>query len=445
MVMPNPATFVTVTQPVGIAVAHDHLLYTQYCTEEGAPAIFSVTDTGTVTVFAPTFPSKPGCIERYLDVNPGLGPWAGKQDFVYVTQGTDIFEITPDGAIVAPFATLPPSPGVTSHTGITFDREGTFGHDLIITDTQGNVFRISPSPTPTPQLITNVDTSIENPAVVPVGFGPHGGKVWVAAEGIGDIIAVSPAAPPTRLNLNIRAAENVSVIPATPSEFGASGGAYFAADHPQRIIMYPASDFVGLAGNVLVGQEISSGQGEIKLISAVAGGYTVSTFDPHPFMGGAEGAAFVSAAVPTRQIYAAKFLCGEFKGTGEGGGLEGPVQPASYATAINVHNPNARPVTFTKKAVLLFDDSKPQREAEEPRPPGRLVRAQLGPDWGLEIDCDDIRKVLLRDVPGPAAPTFIKGWVVLHSPLPLDVVAVYTAHTPAGFSITTERVPASSI
>jgi hypothetical protein len=105
--MPNPATFVTVTQPVGIAVAHDHLLYTQYCTEEGAPAIFSVTDTGTVADFAPTFPSKPGCIERYLDVNPGLGPWAGKQDFVYVTQGTDIFEITPDGATVAPFATLP--------------------------------------------------------------------------------------------------------------------------------------------------------------------------------------------------------------------------------------------------------------------------------------------------------------------------------------------------
>jgi hypothetical protein len=51
----------------------------------------------------------------------------------------------------------------------------------------------------------------------------------------------------------------------------------------------------------------------------------------------------------------------------------------------------------------------------------------------------------LRNVPGPAAPTFIKGWVVLHSPLPLDVVAVYTAHTPAGFSMTTERVPASSI
>jgi hypothetical protein len=48
-------------------------------------------------------------------------------------------------------------------------------------------------------------------------------------------------------------------------------------------------------------------------------------------------------------------------------------------------------------------------------------------------------------VPGPPAPTFIKGWVVIHAPLPLDVVAVYTAHTPAGFSITTERVPASAI
>lgn len=71
---------------------------------------------------------------------------------------------------------------------------------------------------------------------------------------------------------------------------------------------------------------------------------------------------------------------------------------------------------------------------------------ELGPDWGLEIDCSDIRNVLLEQPsrgPGPQAPIFIKGWVVIESPDPLDVVAVYTIRGPhegSGVSIATDRV-----
>jgi len=141
-------------------------------------------------------------------------------------------------------------------------------------------------------------------------------------------------------------------------------------------------------------------------------------------------------------VYAAKFICGtmpELPPT-----REGPVEPGSYATAINVHNPNPRePVVFTKKAVLLFNVNEVEKEEnyETPKAPWERSyrREQLGPDYGMEIDGRDIRELLTGQA--PAAPVFIKGWVVIESPLPLDVVAVYTVRAPdEAVSIATDRV-----
>jgi hypothetical protein len=162
-----------------------------------------------------------------------------------------------------------------------------------------------------------------------------------------------------------------------------------------------------------------------------------------------------STIFPVRlTVYAVKFLCGEFGRQPAGAAeIEGPVKPGNYATAINIHNPHpAQPVFFRKKAVLLFAGSKadPAQELERPRPPGPSISAELGPDWGMEIDCFDIRKRLIPNA--PAAPVFIKGWVVLETfaPWPLNVEAVYTAHTfidgkPEGFSIATERITGTPI
>jgi hypothetical protein len=130
-------------------------------------------------------------------------------------------------------------------------------------------------------------------------------------------------------------------------------------------------------------------------------------------------------------VYAVKFLCGEAKPNPK---LEGPVQPGLYSTAINVHNPHRSAVSFLKKAVLLYDGRKPEEALERPTPPVRTekpVVVELAPDWGLEIDCHDIRQVLLGGPAGnaPPPPVFIKGWVVIETfvDLPLDVVAVYTS------------------
>jgi hypothetical protein len=172
--------------------------------------------------------------------------------------------------------------------------------------------------------------------------------------------------------------------------------------------------------------------------------------DPAAHAATQPAAAFPWTHFYFRHVYAAKFLCGDLKRMP----IEGPVEPGSYSTAINVHNPHWHPVVIRKKAILLFDGSHPEEAVERPVPPVRRERPvmkELGPDWGLEIDCRDIRELLLEVVPGqpgPKAPTFIKGWVVIEtlSDSPLDVVAVYTVE-PLGakgsqpVSITMDRVP----
>jgi len=146
-------------------------------------------------------------------------------------------------------------------------------------------------------------------------------------------------------------------------------------------------------------------------------------------------------------VYAAKFICGSMSQPTQPT-EEGPVEPGSYATAINIHNPDPRAaVSFAKKAVLLFSDTEAQKGEgfEVPKPPSERREAQLGPDYGMEIDGRDIRQELLKGQ-APPAPVFIKGWVVIESPLPLDVVAIYTVRAPSGtVSIATDRVTSTQL
>ena len=154
-------------------------------------------------------------------------------------------------------------------------------------------------------------------------------------------------------------------------------------------------------------------------------------YDRMDFRGRSAG---VAQTLPPMDVYSAKFLCGNFLPK-ESDNAEWPVKPGNYFTTINVHNPNNTLISFQKKAVLLYRADKPPDIPEQPMPPSQLISVQLKDDWGLEIDCNDIRfKLLAGSVPPP---TFIEGWVVFEvkggqahqtDPMPLDVTAVYTGH-----------------
>jgi len=134
---------------------------------------------------------------------------------------------------------------------------------------------------------------------------------------------------------------------------------------------------------------------------------------------GGPGPGPTESTAPTSGFeYAVKFVCGR---------PEVPVvAPGDYFTAINVHNPSARPVLFRKKIAVALP-------SEKAGPVSRFFEAQLKSDEALEIDCQDI----LRHA---QAQGFLKGFVVIETPSELDVVAVYTAGHPAVETLEIEHV-----
>jgi hypothetical protein len=132
--------------------------------------------------------------------------------------------------------------------------------------------------------------------------------------------------------------------------------------------------------------------------------------------------------------YAVKLVSG-IPGPELHGGLD-ILAPGRYYTAINIHNPaTCKTVTFRWKVAQAYP--------LQVGPITRFQKLQLRPDEAIEIDSINVARLL--DV----SPTrFLKGFVVIESPCPLDVVAVYSIGAPAHGQIAgnvvafhTERVP----
>src|SRR6266481_2948410 len=184
----NPTPFSgQVPFPTGVAAAPDLLLVTEYCSAN----IDSLDCNGNASFFA-VLPGFGSCREKYIAIAPSLSAGAGftPRD-VFATEGANIFKIDRNTHAVTLFTTLT---GCTSpdHNGITFDHFGTFGFDMIVTCQEGAVFRIhgDGSGSAAPIATVNAGGEIEGPAVVPIGFGPNGGQIWVADEGTNAVHAI---------------------------------------------------------------------------------------------------------------------------------------------------------------------------------------------------------------------------------------------------------------
>lgn len=154
--------------------------------------------------------------------------------------------------------------------------------------------------------------------------------------------------------------------------------------------------------------------------------------------------------------YSVKFVCGlQTSGDAATGGQiigEPPVKPGNYATEINIHNYNYREVKVRKKLLLLVKNgSVVAREPDVARPdPANYTSVVLGPDFATMDDCNGIWKLAGASPTAPNPPITI-GFLVILSPIDLDVDAVYTAAVSnkvpganidqaAGISIDVERV-----
>ncbi len=147
--------------------------------------------------------------------------------------------------------------------------------------------------------------------------------------------------------------------------------------------------------------------------------------------------------------YAAKFVCGYQPPVQPGTVISGEttVKPGNYATVINIHNPNYRQVPIKKKFIVEMVGSEPFAMEPQQTEPRRVVTMTLGSDMVTMDDCNNLWRNLFPAAPPPTPmPVFI-GYLVVLSPLDLDVDVAYTANAPGslqvaptGVSIDVERV-----
>ena len=109
--------------------------------------------------------------------------------------------------------------------------------------------------------------------------------------------------------------------------------------------------------------------------------------------------------------YAVKFVCGQ--------SAEDHLQAVKgiYTTAVNVHNPSVVMVAFAEKIAI----ASPQ-EIAGPISPFRLTHLQ--PDAAFELTCEEFS--------ADPQTKFVTGFLVIASPLELDLTAVYTARPSDG-------------
>ena len=293
----TPTFFTSSSLPTGVAASPGKMYVTEYCN----PRIDRITDTGATSLFA-TLPGNVGeCKERYLAIAPSSAITAGfSPNDIFVTEGSVVYKVRPDGLGVTTFATL--TGCGYDHSGITFDHEGSFGYNIMVTCPSGDIWRVDS--TGTPFLVANLGLGVadyEGPAVAPMSFGTYAGQLLVADEDNGVVHAIASGGPenPGTVTPNVFhffGAEGVVVIPDTPCSFGSSNAVLLSALQQQNsIFKLSSSDFTGagLGGDILIVSEEGAG---ILREHWNGSGYDESPFDTTslPY----EGSAFVDCDVP---------------------------------------------------------------------------------------------------------------------------------------------------
>jgi hypothetical protein len=171
----------------------------------------------------------------------------------------------------------------------------------------------------------------------------------------------------------------------------------------------------------------------------------------------------VSAAPPAQATepagrylwnYSVKFVCGlqPFDPTGAAATGEPVVKPGNYATEINIHNYTYRQVPLGKKVLILVKDATVEgRVGREPKPVEPVVfdMIQLPPDGATMDDCNRIWALTKTNLTANNPRPLTIGYLVILSPVDLDIDAVYTAQViaalggqpgPLAVSIDVERV-----
>ncbi len=261
VILPAPAlalNFTVFTDPhptvsggtIGFAYAGNKFVGSVY--HGGTNALYSTNlSGGNVAVFAPSLSLSDGG-EHFVSSSLGLGGFPNRD--IYVADGNAIRHITNDGSHDDVFVA-----GLSSGVrGIVFDAVGTFGNNMLVTTSNGDVYRISSSGVPT--LLASIGRDTEGLDVAPIGggFGSFDGQLIVTSEGTGELRAIGPSGAVTLLPVYIPGGpEELSFV---PRDLGASGDpveGFYGSNYTENVIKAATAEFQGFQGDVVVTSELS--------------------------------------------------------------------------------------------------------------------------------------------------------------------------------------------
>ena len=140
-----------------------------------------------------------------------------------------------------------------------------------------------------------------------------------------------------------------------------------------------------------------------------------------------------------RWSYSIKFVCGYQPEMKLDPGVvfrEPVVKPGNYATDININNPQGRELALDKWITIMVQGEEVL--AREPGSVGPRTKFNmvLKPYNATMDDCNNLWKLAQMPMPPPPASSLTVGYLVIQSPLELDIDAVYTAEVPGGVDAT---------
>lgn len=235
-----------------------------------------------LALFGPAIPGVSG--EIWVEGSLGLGGFPSRD--IYAAQNNGVFHIPNSGVGGSTFV----SGLVGNVRGIAFDPFGLYGHDMLVTTTSGNVYRVNSAGVATLLASTGEDT--EGLDFTADAFGPYpAGTLLVTSEGTGSVRAISPAGVIT-LVATVPGAETISFVPLNLGTGNPALEGFYGADYPVDVVKAPASDFTGFKGDAIVTGEFSHNVDQIHWNGSSFDVTVLGNYPNQP-----EDAIFVTAAI----------------------------------------------------------------------------------------------------------------------------------------------------
>lgn len=244
------STFVSNTggSPIGFTYAGDKFVGSNYFNNQLYQTDLSG---GNVQTFGAPIPIVSGSVgEIYVSSSLGLGSFGSREVFAGSQSFGDIYRFSNDGTSQSLFAS-----GLSGGVrGIAFDPYGSYGNDMLVTTSLGNVYRINSAGSVT--LLANVGGDAEGLDFAPQVFGNiASGTVVVVSEGTGKLTAITGAGVKSDLGLYFTTPEMLSFVPLNLGISGNPLEGFYAANYPANVIKAGASEFASFLGDAVITDE----------------------------------------------------------------------------------------------------------------------------------------------------------------------------------------------